>query len=177
MHCAFGSILGNVALAYRTHLNIVAGQVQLSMATCSHSPNPIQLSKFRIRIQQACSVEMSLCHSHDMKSLLPTSRTSGHQQMSHANALTSYSFFQDMIYFNVCISLHTLHNGNTEMLWSASYKKDQFPLRWKGSRFSTTKVRLNRKVKKKVWHGWGVSLSQLIAHSPSHLSLWKKNKK
>lgn len=92
--------------------------------------------------------------------------------MSHANALTSYIFFQDMIYINMCISLHTLHNVCT-----ASYKKKTNFLCVEGSRFSTTKVRLNRKVKKKVWHGWGVSLSQLIAHSPSHLSLCKKKRK
>lgn len=36
---------------------------------------------------------------------------------------------------------------------------------------------LTKRLKKKVWHGWGVSLSQLIAHSPSHLSLCKKKRK
>lgn len=64
--------------------------------------------------------------------------------MSHANALTSYIFFQDMIYINMCISLHTLHNVCT-----ASYKKKTNFLCVEGSCFSTTKVRLNRKVKKK----------------------------
>ena len=44
---------------------------------------------------------------------------------------------------------------------------------WKGISF-LQKTHLIRKVKKKVWHGWGVSLFQLIAHSQPHLSLCEK---
>lgn len=77
-----------------------------------------------------------------------------------------------MVYINMCISLHTLHNVCT-----ASCKKKRpisFALRVAAS--PQQRSALTERLKKKVWHGWGVSLSQLIAHSPSHLSLCKKKK-
>lgn len=91
--------------------------------------------------------------------------------MSHANALTSYIFFQDMVYINMCISLHTLHNVCT-----ASYKKRPISFALRVATSPQQRSALTERLKKRSDMAEGsVSLSWL--HTAHLISVCVKKEK